>query len=111
MSYNKLLVVIVLLGCCDARAATTSCPAFVSDGGVTHPLTDASVFDGPPSQLADVEPTDRGWDFRFYRNSPRPIFLVCKYRGSRATRTLQVAKDTATCTIGEHAGATQVVCK
>jgi hypothetical protein len=110
MSSSKLLVAALLLACGSAGAAT-ECPAFVSEASVTHALTDASVYDGPPSQLADLEPTDKGWDLTSLRDSPRPVFLVCKYRGTTASRTLEIPKGTAGCAITEHAGAIQVSCR
>ncbi len=111
MSCNKLLLAILLLASGAARASTTSCPAYIGEKGAYHPLTDASVYDGPPAQLADLEPTDAGWDLSSLKDSPRPVFLVCKYRGSQATRTLEIPKGTAGCSMAEHAGATQVTCK
>ena len=110
MSCSKVLAAALVLACSGARAATTSCPAYVSEAGATHPLSDASVYDGPPSQLADLEPTDGGWDLTSLRNSPRPIYLVCKYRGTTVSRALEVPKGTAGCAITEHAGATRITC-
>ena len=95
---------------CAQAAQETTCPAFVSDKGLTHPLDDASVFDGPPSELADLIPVNGGWDLSSYKDNPRPMFMVCKYRHSNVTRTVEIHKGSAGCKVYEHAGATKADC-
>ena len=112
MSCSRLVAATLVLGASGcAQAAPVSCPSYVADSGVTHALDDASVFDGAPAELADLEPTDHGWDLTSLRDSKRPIFLVCKYHASTATRTFKIARGTAACLISVHAGATEVTCK
>ncbi len=114
MSSTSLLAAAVLtLASFSAIAAppTASCPAYISEDGNTHSLSDASVFDGPPSEMADLVPTDAGWDLTSYKSSPRPLYLVCKYQHSTTTRALEIPKGLAACTIGTQAGATRISCK
>ena len=67
-------------------AAPPSCPSSISDAGVSHELVRASLFDGPPEELADLIPVPAGAmdQWRLDRVDP---YLVCRFRGTQKITT------------------------
>jgi hypothetical protein len=109
MSSSRALAV-ALMFAAPAAVAAPACPAYVHVAGGDHALADASLFDGPPAELADLEPVDGGWDLRDYAKSPRPLFLVCRYRATKEIKTVEVPRGTPACRVHEVGGATLADC-
>jgi hypothetical protein len=70
-----------------ANAAPVRCPASLTDAGVRHVLANASLYDGPPEQMADLIPVPSGHVDRWSLDGQDP-YLVCKYDGTAKTATL-----------------------
>jgi hypothetical protein len=90
VSLNKALlsVAFCLVGF-SACAGTThrfECPSTLSDGHQIHALNNASLFDGPPEQMADLTPASGKAD-RWDLTGIDP-YLVCRYRGLDKVVTL-----------------------
>jgi hypothetical protein len=66
-----------------ASTAVISCPASLEG----HRLATVQVFDGPPSERADLAPDGSVWDLKAVRStsSPKGFFLVCGYGGRTVT--------------------------
>ena len=64
-----------------AGAAPATCPFSLSDGGVRHALDNASLYDGPPDQRADLIPVSAGSMDRWDLDGVDP-YLVCRYSGT-----------------------------
>ena len=81
-----------------AFAAPWRCPASLTPHGDSHRLNNASLFDGPPGEMADLIPIPSGaydrWDVR----NADP-YLVCKYAGTDKIITLH-AQGAARCQAG-----------
>ena len=69
----------VLMSC--TGMAPVWCPEKTMDGGQSHSLSNASLFDTPPVNKVDLEPITVGsrdvWDL--YRIDP---YLICRYSGT-----------------------------
>ena len=82
MSRNSLLWPLLCLGAVAcAGAAPATCPSSLSDGGTRHALDNASLYDGPPDQMADLVPVSAGDMDRWNLDGVDP-YLVCKYSGT-----------------------------
>lgn len=96
----KAICVALCLGAISAScAARVVCPASIDDGGVRHALFNASLYDGPPDQEADLVPERAGKMDRWSLEGIDP-YLVCKYRDTAKTVTLQ-PKDQTVCEAGK----------
>lgn len=93
MSCSKILALIVWGGfsvsACASPSHSFQCPANITVGPDRHQLYSASVFNGPPSEMADLIP-DFGkkaarWDLDYI-----DPYLVCKYKGTEKVITLHV---------------------
>jgi hypothetical protein len=73
-----------------ACAAKIPCPASVSDGGVVHALNNATLFDGPPDQMASLVPDSSGPVDRWDLKGIDP-YLVCQFENTSKTVTLHAA--------------------
>lgn len=69
----------VVIACSAAAPAT--CPSSVFDAGRRHALVNASLYDGPPDQMADLIPVAAGAVDRWDLDSVDP-YLVCKFQGT-----------------------------
>lgn len=84
------LMLLFVAHCFAASAATThlfECPAHLSSGGKSHPLENASLFDGPAAQMADLIPVSGKTGDRWDLAGVDP-YLVCRYRGTGQVLTL-----------------------
>ncbi len=86
MSRNSLVLMpwlaVAVVACAGAAPAT--CPASISDGGVSRQLIDASLFDGPPEEMADLIPIPMGAIDKWNLDSVDPFSCA----GSRERRRL-----------------------
>lgn len=80
---------LTLIALICGAAGPMSCPMGVSDGSGSHPLDNASVFDGPPAELADLEPATRRDRDTWTLNGVDP-YLVCRFRGTTTVVQLHV---------------------
>jgi hypothetical protein len=90
-----------------ASAAVVSCPAPLAG----HRLATVQVFDGPPSERADLEPEGSAWDLKAIRStsSPKGFFLLCGY-GGRAV-TLHLPRDVEACRRTGTVAAPRITCR
>ncbi|WP_429485597.1 STY0301 family protein [Paraburkholderia youngii] len=89
MLSNKALFLAVCLVATSAACASPTrirfkCPSVLSAGGQHHVLDNASLFDGPPEEEADLIPepgkTSDQWDL-----TGVDPYLVCRYHGTNST--------------------------
>ncbi len=84
-----------------AKANEITCP----DRLENHPWSDASLFYGPPSLRADMEPDDEGWQFGPGPRDP-DRYLVCRYQDDVKTIVLLVPRAARQCLFGRGPTAT-----
>jgi hypothetical protein len=82
-----------------ASAAPIACPARMNDVGSWHILVNASLYDGPPDQMADLIPVAVGSVDRWSLDHVDP-YLVCRYEGTAKTVTLH-AQTVRICEAGK----------
>ena len=75
------LLCLAALASKGAAAAPATCPSSVSDAGSRHRLVNASLYDGPPNEMADLIPVTAGDVDRWNLDSVDP-YLVCKFDGT-----------------------------
>jgi hypothetical protein len=92
MLFSKLVfpVIGMALAACSATAAPVNCPAFTQVGAVKHALNNASLYDGPPEQMADLIPDVTGNMDKWDLDSVDP-YLVCKYLGTTKVLTFHAS--------------------
>jgi hypothetical protein len=94
--------------------ADTACPP-QKDG---NPLSGASVFDGPPSELADLQADQYDkkqqhaiWDVRYLYDQGRTVYLECYYKDRKDLLIVKVDKVDQCLYSQDHAGKSQMSCK
>ncbi len=93
-----LLASVMALIACSAAAAPVNCPAFIQAGAVKDELSNASLYDGPPDEMADLIPDESGAMDIWNLDSVDP-YLVCKYIGAAKIVTFH-ATGTKICEAG-----------
>ena len=79
------------------------------------PAISVSVFDGPPTEMADLVPDNPNakvprWTFGASR--PRDIYVVCNYLDTRLTLAQKVPATVTSCALsGKDGAATGVTCR
>src|ERR1700760_1671016 len=86
------------------------CSPALSDHGRWHQLSGASVFDGPPEDLADLIPDHGRWDLVPYQSTGRQIFVVCRYFGTSASQTWAIPFQASECREATQGHAVTFVC-
>jgi hypothetical protein len=97
---RKLMLATALLvhGHAVLAAPLAACPQ--RQGGL---LESASIFDGPPGQRVELMPdfATLEWDLAAGQEKARArgesIYLVCKYKGTKATVTIKLAYEASQC--------------
>ena len=79
--YVWSLLCFAALASTAAVAAPATCPSSLPDAGSSHRLVNASLFDGPPSEMADLIPVSAGDVDRWDLDSVDP-YLVCRFEGT-----------------------------
>ena len=69
-------------------------------GSAEHRLTNASLFDGPPSQMADLVPDRDGKADRWVLDGIGDPYLVCRFAGTDKTVVLH-ATGAKVCSAGD----------
>jgi hypothetical protein len=72
---------------CAAPAHRFECPSTLSDGPKHYALDNASLFDGPPEQMADLIPVSGKTADRWDLTGVDP-YLVCRYQGTDKVVTI-----------------------
>ena len=88
-----------------AAAGPVDCPHAIADAAGSHVLNNASVYDGPPDEMADLEPSMSGNVDRWDLDGVDP-YLVCRFQGTSRVMTFH-ATGARTCQAGSkplHAG-------
>jgi hypothetical protein len=104
MSFRTSILGLALLFAVTAWAQEFKCPTTQGK----KPLTNASAFDGPPEEKAELEPDDsRGktsytsasWDIGYLFKIGRTPFLECRYGSLKdiETATIKVEKPVQKC--------------
>jgi hypothetical protein len=100
----------------SAVARTTSAVQDAAPGatitGTTPPMS-ISVFDGPPSEMADLVPDNpnaRVQRWTFGKARTRDVYVVCNYADTRIKLAQKVPGAAASCALRGAAG-TGVVCR
>ncbi|MGI4939863.1 MAG: STY0301 family protein [Janthinobacterium lividum] len=86
-------------------AGPANCPPAVTDPAGSHVLDNASVYDGPPNEMADLEPSLSGGVDRWDLDGVDP-YLVCAFQGTSRVMSFHVT-GARTCEAGSkpfHAG-------
>lgn len=96
MSLNKLALAVLCLSLAAscASGAPVSCPPSLPSGATQHALNNASLFDGPPAEMADLVPDESGAMDKWDLDAVDP-YLVCRYAGTAQIITFHAtgAKD------------------
>ena len=111
MPFHKLILAAAVLFASAAQAQEFKCPGFHGK----NPLAGVSVYDGPPSEMADLVPdvsigggdhAYASWDIGYLFGLNRTPYLVCKFAGLSDSQavTLKIDKKVAKCTFQAHAG-------
>ncbi|MFO1323449.1 MAG: STY0301 family protein [Burkholderiales bacterium] len=102
----------------SAVARTTSAIRDAAPGApviATSPPVSISVFDGPPSEMADLVPDNpnakvQRWTFG--RKRTRDVYIVCNYADTRIKLARKAPAEVTSCATSTPSGAiTGVVCK
>lgn len=105
MSSSRLMVALILMASSTAACATTKCP--VVNGG--HSLSGVEVFDGPPAELASLEPGDEGWKLNYKAAAPDGHFyLECRYTSDGTPLAIKLPPTVSNCRITKYP---QVSCR
>jgi len=98
--------------------ACATCPQSIKDGSQSYALKDASLFDGPPEELADLEPDNDGemeWSLSDYQQSAQQrgqaLYFVCKYSKTTKTLSLKVPQAATACSVVMREGQTIAGCE
>ena len=91
-------LILFLLGSSDVLASPARCPAKL--GG--HLLDEAGLFDGNPSDLAELVPGDGGWKLNIPASSPEGYFLGCRYKKTSRTISVRIDPDAKFCSFEGH---------
>ena len=111
-----------------AIVALAAAPVSVSAGEIRCPtthagsqLTTVTLFDGPPSEHADLEPDtfhqSKGgsrseWDVAYIYQAGRHLFVECQYGPNAASVILEPVPSTYTCEfVSQGAKNISLVCK
>ena len=102
MSRRKGIVLsVALLFSGLASAEKIQCPDSLTVKNTSYRMDDVSLFQGPPDKLGELMPdtlNDMVWTLQNYQDYGRemnlPLYLVCRYKGTKKTLELKVP-DTA----------------
>jgi hypothetical protein len=86
-----------------AEANALECPDKITDQGHQRVLERASVFEGPPEELADLIPVAERWDLEPYQGTDRSLYLVCRYKQTNTTVTNIIPSYMRECTTSRAA--------
>jgi hypothetical protein len=80
-----VLAFVTLAGACSSASAdegSRSCPKNLMLNGTNHALDKVTVYNGSPSDDAELLPDVNGWNLEDYAQSGHELYLVCKYKGT-----------------------------
>ena len=96
---SRLTVALILMASSTAAHATTQCPT-VNEG---HSLNDVEVFDGPPAEMASLEPGDGGWKLNYKAAAPDGHFyLECRYATDGTSLAIKLPSTVSNCRITKY---------
>ncbi len=109
MSWSKLILLgsaaLFFSGALYAEKIT--CPSVMKEGNKTYRMNLVDVFVGPPEERASLLPdTDEEmvWTLQdsqdYARAHNTSVFLVCQYKGTKKTVTLNVPQIAQKCSAG-----------
>jgi len=103
MSFNKTLGLIccsVAFSACATTPHRFECPHVLSDGHQNHVFNNASLFDGPPEQMANLVPVPGKTADRWDLTGVDP-YLVCRYKGTNHVVTIH-AQGAKACEVASN---------
>ena len=116
-SLIRAAIVVLAVAPAPAFAGETQCPK--TNAGSN--LTTVTLFDGPPSEHADLQPDtsqqSKGgsrsqWDVAYIYKAGRHLFVECQYGPNAASVILEPVPSTYTCEfISQGAKNISLVCK
>jgi hypothetical protein len=102
---NALGGCLLTLVCAAHAAALVDCPRVYTDGKKTGNLAGADLYQGPPENKASMIPDldTWTWELRGYQQNSEErgesLFLVCHYKGIKATVSIEVPRDATFCKV------------
>jgi hypothetical protein len=102
MSSPILIALSLVLSAGSAAAENFPCPALSLPSGKQAPAQSLSIFEGPPSEMADLAPDNADtnsklpyyWTFTGHEYA---IWVMCHYKGSRLTHQFALPKAFKKC--------------
>ena len=96
---SRLTAALILVASSTAAYATTQCPT-VNEG---HSLSSVEVFDGPPAEMASLEPGDGGWMLNYKAAAPDGHFyLKCQYDADGISLAIKLPPTVSSCRITKY---------
>ena len=119
--FDAVLLTILAFVSVNAMAETVRCPVLASGS----PLTGASVYDGPPEEMADLVPESTSrtagkragersiWNVGYVFDAGRKLYLVCRYgaRGERSEVKIKTKVLRCTYSIPRAPGRADLSCR
>ncbi|SFE01033.1 hypothetical protein SAMN05216563_102517 [Phytobacter palmae] len=118
--YKFFMSVMVLsLSIGVAQATTTLCPSHPTLQDKTHPLSDASLFVGPPEDFVNLMPdNDREtvWTLPDYQDEAKKyktsLYFICRYKNTKQTVGLIVPAAAKKCSVAfDKSGELMAACE
>jgi len=76
---------------------TRRCPAYLTEGHRDHALESVTVYNGPPSDQAELLPDVDGWNLQDYEYSGHELYLVCHYKTTDSVERYMIPRSMKTC--------------
>jgi hypothetical protein len=111
MDIKGASLLLLLSGALPVRAAEVSCPPEIQVSGTWHSLNNASMFDGPPAELASQVPVNGVWDTRIEDSATGKYYLVCEYAGTSSKTSIPITAQITACEFGGTQKNPQVTCR
>jgi hypothetical protein len=80
-SFAVAVLAVTVVAGAAAAAPPATCPSSITEGARKHVLDNASLYDGPPSEMADLMPVRAGAVDRWSLGNADP-YLICKFSGT-----------------------------
>jgi len=104
MRKSTLIALFMMLLAGNAAAENFSCPLFALESGKPIEAQTLSVFDGPPSEMADLAPDNADTNSKdayhwIFSGQEKSVWVVCNYKGTKQTRQFALPKAFKKCQV------------